>query len=251
VSFTALAAVIDNANQERLRGAKVSERCILMLLAYRHNHETGKCCPHIKTISKETGLSPRAVRANLTLLEQRGVLTRRPILRGQKMIGQQYDLNVDPPENKPKRGAESARVGRQNPPNRGAESAKTGGPNLPPEQKEEERKKRNSGEREAAIQEFESQFWPAWPKKAARKDAAKAYVTGRLNGMPAIEELLASIKKHSGGKQWLDGFIPHAATWIRGERWGDEVDTPRPTGRHAAPAWVDPAKRKIKTRRTS
>ena len=71
--------------------------------------------------------------------------------------------------------------------------------------------------------EFEA-FWSAWPRKVAKAEARKAWAqTSRVR--PDLQTILTAILAASATEQWMRGngqFIPHAATWLRGERWEDE-----------------------------
>jgi hypothetical protein len=71
--------------------------------------------------------------------------------------------------------------------------------------------------------EFEV-FWAAWPRKVAKAEARKAWVqTAKVR--PDLQTILKAVAAASGTEQWMRGngqFIPHAATWLRGERWDDE-----------------------------
>ena len=66
-------------------------------------------------------------------------------------------------------------------------------------------------------------FWKHFPRKVAKAEARKAFVqTQKIR--PPIEVLLKAIKAACGTEQWMRSggmFIPHAATWLRGERWED------------------------------
>lgn len=67
------------------------------------------------------------------------------------------------------------------------------------------------------------QFWQHYPKKVAKADALKAW--GKLTAgdeQAAIEALPAHLEHWRGTDKQ---FIPHAATWIRGRRWEDELPT--------------------------
>ena len=77
-----------------------------------------------------------------------------------------------------------------------------------------------------AVAAFES-FWAAWPRKVARKGALRAWAAAWKSGtisaatLPAI---LDAVRRAAASKDWTDEggrFIPHAATWIKGERWND------------------------------
>jgi hypothetical protein len=76
--------------------------------------------------------------------------------------------------------------------------------------------------------EFET-WWKTWPRKDAKADARKAYKAARRKKVPAelllnaAAEQLAAWK--AGGKEAQ--FIPYGATWLRGERYNDEVERPK------------------------
>lgn len=64
-------------------------------------------------------------------------------------------------------------------------------------------------------------FWALYPRKVARKDAAKAW-----NKLRDEQRLQAVIAMADWRKIFLDRnpeHIPHAATWLNGERWDDEL----------------------------
>lgn len=66
-------------------------------------------------------------------------------------------------------------------------------------------------------------FWSAYPRKQAKKDAAKAWE--KLNPADELQaKLLAAVALQSQSESWraMGGkFIPLAATWLNGERWED------------------------------
>lgn len=69
--------------------------------------------------------------------------------------------------------------------------------------------------------EFE-RFWEAYPLKVSKKSARRAF--SKLSGTPDVETLIAAVSRHRASRGWSEGFIPHAATWLNGERWLDEPD---------------------------
>jgi hypothetical protein len=68
-------------------------------------------------------------------------------------------------------------------------------------------------------------FWAAFPNRKARQDAEKAWA--KLS--PSVElqaTILKAIAVQGQGEDWRkEGgrFVPHAATWLNGKRWEDEV----------------------------
>lgn len=69
-------------------------------------------------------------------------------------------------------------------------------------------------------------FWAVYPKKQAKKDAQKAWA--KLKPSAAlVDEMIDAIEYQKKGRQWRDGYVPLPASWIRGERWTDELDPQR------------------------
>ncbi len=65
-------------------------------------------------------------------------------------------------------------------------------------------------------------FWNAYPLRHAKKDARKAWA--QLNPSPAlVQTILEHLALRVKTRQWREGYIPYAATFIRGERWEDEL----------------------------
>lgn len=80
--------------------------------------------------------------------------------------------------------------------------------------------------------QFFDLFWKEYPKKAAKKDAIKAFNTAikeRSNGYTEesfTEMLITALRKVKVSDKWLkeDGkFINNPATWLNGKRWEDEI----------------------------
>lgn len=65
-------------------------------------------------------------------------------------------------------------------------------------------------------------FWQQYPRRVARLAALKAW--RQLNPPPLlVDEMLAALAWQRTQQQWRDlKFVPHAATWLRAERWTDE-----------------------------
>lgn len=76
-------------------------------------------------------------------------------------------------------------------------------------------------------------FWSAYPKKAG-KDAAKKAFAKRKFDEQAFEKVMAALNEQKASEQWQkDGgqFIPHPATWLNQGRFEDEISsaaTPAP-----------------------
>jgi hypothetical protein len=75
------------------------------------------------------------------------------------------------------------------------------------------------------MDDFE-QFWKEYPRRVAKAEARKAWKqTEKVR--PNLAMVLKAVKAASQTEQWMRGngqFIPHASTWLRGERWEDEFE---------------------------
>lgn len=70
-----------------------------------------------------------------------------------------------------------------------------------------------------------SEFWDAYPKKEAKKDAIRAFAKLKASEYPL---LIPAIERQAKEKQWTrerKRYIPNPATWLNGRRWEDETDT--------------------------
>ena len=72
-----------------------------------------------------------------------------------------------------------------------------------------------------------NRFWKAYGKRGARKDAAAAFVKAQQSpSWPGIERICEILAVFRASDEWTrdDGrFQPHAATWLKAERWNDEL----------------------------
>ncbi|ULQ45856.1 hypothetical protein JN531_012170 [Flagellatimonas centrodinii] len=73
--------------------------------------------------------------------------------------------------------------------------------------------------------EFE-QFWAVWPRRVAKADARKAWRQVQ-HLLPPVERVVAAVEAQRRSDQWMRNegrYIPYPATWLRGERWEDEME---------------------------
>ncbi|HEX5422482.1 MAG TPA: hypothetical protein VFW94_02960 [Candidatus Acidoferrales bacterium] len=82
-----------------------------------------------------------------------------------------------------------------------------------------------SDDRATAENDFDTKFWPAYPRKVGKANAEKAW--RKLHPDPeTVKDIVAAIAVQRESDQWCrDGgqFIPHPATWLNGKRWRDDV----------------------------
>ena len=79
------------------------------------------------------------------------------------------------------------------------------------------------------MEDFEL-FWKHYPKKVAKADARKAWL--QTKGVrPDVSTIIKSVTDNCRTEAWTKSggqFIPHASTWLRGERWEDELTVSLP-----------------------
>ena len=91
------------------------------------------------------------------------------------------------------------------------------------------------------MDDFE-EFWKVWPKRCAKADARKAWAQTK-DIRPELTNLLNAVKAACKTEAWMkDGgkYIPHPATWLRGERWEDELEVKLPNVHNDKP-WHETA----------
>jgi hypothetical protein len=91
---------------------------------------------------------------------------------------------------------------------------------------EEVRSKKKNKEKDTGVH-FDK-FWKTYPRKEAKKDARKAFK--KLNpSFALLTKILADVGRRKISEAWTKDngqFIPLAATYLRGERWEDQLDDP-------------------------
>jgi hypothetical protein len=78
--------------------------------------------------------------------------------------------------------------------------------------------------RDAREEPAFGRFWTAYPRREGKAAARKAFAKAWRKLPPFDEEqiLIGGLERAKAG--WGDAqFIPHAATWLNGERWNDEA----------------------------
>lgn len=76
--------------------------------------------------------------------------------------------------------------------------------------------------------EFEA-WWAVWPRKVSKVGARKAYRAARRKKVSAAHLLTTATNQAAAWKASGKAreYIPHAATWLNEERYGDEIERPQ------------------------
>lgn len=81
--------------------------------------------------------------------------------------------------------------------------------------------------------EFETEFWPSYPRKVGKGQALKAYRAARKQS--DCQTITAGARRYAAERAGQDQqFTRHAATWLNGQGWLDEPAS-KPSPRSQAP----------------
>lgn len=72
-----------------------------------------------------------------------------------------------------------------------------------------------------------AEWYKHYPLKKAKLDALKAWKQTKAV-RPDLDTLIKAIHIHCKTEQWMRGFIPYPATWLRQGRWDDEMTVQLP-----------------------
>jgi uncharacterized protein YdaU (DUF1376 family) len=68
------------------------------------------------------------------------------------------------------------------------------------------------------------EFWAAYPRHEARKQALEIWQRKRLDDQ--TDALVADVERRKREhRPWREGFVPHAVVYLRNERWDDAIDS--------------------------
>ena len=67
-------------------------------------------------------------------------------------------------------------------------------------------------------------FWDLYPRKTNKKKAKDIFFK-KCNNEIILQKMLSAIIEQKKTEQWQNiKYIPHATTWLNGERWEDEIN---------------------------
>ncbi len=190
-----------------------TDRLILLSLADQANDD-GVCWPCVTTLASRVCLSERRVQARLSNLVQQGWIQRKV----------RY---VDGRQTSSITSVCKEALGVTLPTPRGdagvmGEGDATGTPGGDASDVQNRKKKPKI---EPSYVGAFADFWSAYPKKVAKRNAEKAWNKIEPDS-DLIANIINSLSTQSKTPQWLkDGgaYIPNAATWLNARRWEDEL----------------------------
>lgn len=204
-----------------LHHSKASGTAKLVLLGIANHYGDGGAWPAVSTLSKYANSTERTVQRSIQELVELGELRveyRSGGFKPSAYATNRYWLNLVCPEecdrsaNHKDRGdtgvtpevtlASPLEVTRTSPK-----------PSLEPSEKP------SPYARQVERGDFEA-FWKAYPRKAGKQAAAKAYQKALDAAAP--EEILAGATRYANDPNRHEAYTAHAATWLNAGRWDDE-----------------------------
>ena len=169
-------------------------KLLLICLADRANKETGQCWPSLARLCKDTDMSHASVARKLLMLEELGLIKRDQRDNTSTLYTMSpTETSLSPTETPPC---------------------------LPERHKPVSNNLEDKPTTNILLSTFED-FWEVYPKKIGKGQARAAYNGAMKKVTP--DELIAALKRYvaySAPKE--KQFTPNPATWLNGERWGDE-----------------------------
>lgn len=196
------------------------QKLVLLMLANRSNHETGKCIPKIKTLAEECGTSERSVQRAIQELDDAGLL--KIVHRSHEgvRLSNQYNLCL---------WVRGELEFKSSPPVTDCHPLVPHGHSGVPERRTEPGREPGREPTPPAprgeLADGFADFWKAYPKKVA-PDAAQRAWNRKVKTPETIKAILEAVKTQAGSDAWKkEGgqFIPNPATWLNAGRWKDEM----------------------------
>ena len=199
------------------KGLKPAAKIVLYWIADHHNGETGACFPSHKRLAEVCEMTDRSIRNQIDILKQMGLIE---VIDRKRPNGSQtsnaYCLMLKDDTD------------RKNIPTPQENISATPVQNFPTHNLVNN----NLGKELLNNNDHFEDFWAAYPRKVAKGNARKAFAAAMKKA--TIEEISAGLNKQLAALSKKERqYIPHASTWLNGERWNDEPTDNDEPKRHA------------------
>jgi biotin operon repressor len=205
-------------------------KSLLMYLASYHNPLNGKLHPSCTRLVEDTGYSRATVWAKIKIAEAKGwIIVQRT---ADRRYANQYAINwkevkIENPDyvevvQEMDQGSPGDRLGS---PGDGLGVVQE----MDPKSKEENQIENQSKNIDVLSQAF-ARFWDAYPIKRNKKKAEQIWKRRKLDRV--AELLVEDVKQRKRmDENWRKGYVPHATTYLNGDRWEDEIKSTMATGK--------------------
>jgi len=185
-------------------------KLLLMILASMAD-EHGKCFPSHQYLADRSCMSKRSVINHLKVLSETGYLFTEKRFCSKGKTSNMYTVCFQPYilQQERKRLVQDLHMGS-------AGGALT--PSAPPAH--ESITSINQSIKHSGQNEFD-RWWNQYPRKVKKKEAVKVW--NKIK--PDADTLIAdTMNRNENDSQWAQGYVPHPTTYLRGERWNDELE---------------------------
>lgn len=176
------------------------DRLLLHLALADYANEEGECWPSQRTLARKARCSERWVREAIGGMIADGwvEIVEQTIGRGGRTL---YRLKAE---------ATSSLEDKRGTPEQVKRNSDASAPLI------------NRQEPSLSVTDFDA-FWQAYPRKVAKGAAQRAWtMLSRRADAPPIGEILSAVKRYTSATT-DPRYLCHPATWIRAERWSDEI----------------------------
>lgn len=208
-------------------------KAVLVALA-DHANDRGECFPSIPRLETWTGLKDRAIRNAIGWLEAQNLIHRATKIgtatEYKLAIGASYTpasragVGAENDEQTPASNAGTPASGANEPRHLVPKTPASRAAITPMNPKVEPPLTQRANARPAQPVGF-AEFWAAYPRKVGRGQAERAFRTA-TKGTEA-GTIIAALSAYPFDLS-RPQFIPHASTWLNGQRWLDQIDTRDP-----------------------
>jgi hypothetical protein len=202
---------------EWVLAADISDRAVRMyaILARYADNETLQAFPSRETLAKRAGCNAKAVTKAVEELVAIGAVTKTHRKNGEAYQSNIYTLRRVGPNLTPPRVNSDTRVGSNSTPGRVSDDLLTITTQLEPKELEPLND----------ISTKFDQFWEIYPRKVGKGKARQAFE--KALEKTDIDTILDGVEAYVDHEGYNDmEFIAHPTTWLNGERWDDEYETP-------------------------
>jgi DNA-binding MarR family transcriptional regulator len=209
------------------------EKQILFLLANMADEKRGMTCwPSVATLVAASAMSESSVHRTLASLVALGLISRDGKGRGGRGVSATTTLIMDEAETvppaAPNRPAERVPESTERVPSeteRVPKSAETVSPAAPEPLRTTIEPQEPLLSSPESSDRFETEFWPAYPRKTGKADARKAW-RAAIKARFAPASIVEAVRRYPWNPD--PRFVMEAGRWIRERRWEDQHPPSRP-----------------------
>lgn len=203
----------------------LAEKAILRVLADHADSDSLTCWPSMITIARESGASERTTHRVIARLANGKIIDLLPS-KGRKP--NRYRLRIpNPVREAPLNPVTQTGFENPNPVTVTPLPCHGGTVNpvtMTPEPDHITRSKNHTLSVLNNGHECFDQFWKRYPRKEGKKRALEVWMRKKLESREKATPIIVDVVKRTRDhKPWIDGFVPHASTYLNGERWEDDI----------------------------